>query len=147
MCPHRLDRRTPCRRDPVGQSGEAVGRAFVVVAGRFAHHRNFGVGAPVFETLLAIGDLIARDPHRAATGEFERFRFTAFTALRRRRKRGDDQLSHGAYPDTAGAANATDATATLPTPATHSEILQGGGEPARPDSCRAFSRHSSLSCI
>ena len=69
--PHRLDRRAPYRRDPVGQLGEAVGRAFVVVADRFAHHRDFGVGVPVFETVLAISNLVACDAHRAATGKLK----------------------------------------------------------------------------
>ena len=69
--PHRLDRRTPYRRDPVGQLGEPVDRAFVVVADRFAHHRDFGVGVPVFEIVLAIINLVARDAHRAAAGKLE----------------------------------------------------------------------------
>ena len=97
--PHRLDRRATRRRYPVGQSGEAVCRTFVVVADRFAHHRDFGGGVPVFETGLAISNLIARDAHRAATGKLECLRLAV---LHRRRNRGDDRFSHATHPDANG---------------------------------------------
>ena len=90
--PHRLDRRAARGRDPVGQSGEAVGRALLVVADRVAHHRDLGVGVPVFEPVLAVVNLIARDAHRAATGKLKCVRFAA---LRRRRNGAGDRFSHG----------------------------------------------------
>ena len=82
--PRRLNRRAPSRGDLRGQRGEAMDGVLVVVAVRFAHHRDLGGGIPVLQADLAVGDLLASYTHRTAAGKL---------GLGRRR-RGNSRFSH-----------------------------------------------------
>ena len=55
----------------------SLDEAFAVVAAGLAHHRVLGVGVPELEAAFVVGDVVARDVHRAAARKLQRLQRAA----------------------------------------------------------------------